>query len=128
VGRPLPGREFVVVTSHRELAGEGLEIAGSVAEAIEIAAAAGDDEPFVAGGARIYREALERDLVDRLYLTRIHGAFAGDTRFPPFEEGNWRAISSEDHPADPAKDLPAFAFVVFERRTAKGNGSTDPEY
>jgi len=126
VGRPLPGREFVVVTRRGELAEQGLEIARSVAEAIEIARKAGDDEPFVAGGAGIYREALEQGLVDRVYLTRIERDFDGDTRFPPFDETLWTLIESESHPAEPESDLPAFSFLTYERRAAPTGCSRSP--
>ena len=57
VGRPLPGRTFVVVSRS---VGLGVPTAATVAEAIARAHEAGDDEPFVAGGTGIYREALER--------------------------------------------------------------------
>ncbi|KAB2960127.1 MAG: dihydrofolate reductase [Thermoanaerobaculia bacterium] len=116
VGRPLPGRTFVVVTSRPDYAAPGATVVRSLAEAIRLARAAGDDEPFVAGGAGIYREALERGLVDRLYLTRIHRAYAGDTRFPAWDESAWRVVEEERHVAEAQGDRPAFDFVVLERR------------
>lgn len=115
VGRPLPGRTFIVVTSRAGDAALGAGAAPSVAEAIRLARQAGDEEPFVAGGAGIYREALERDLVDRLHLTRIHRSYEGDTRFPQLDESRWRLVERENHPADAATDRPAFDFLVFER-------------
>lgn len=115
IGRPLTGRSFVVVTRQPERVGAGNATAGSVAEAIRLALAAGDDEPFVAGGAGVYREALEGDLVDRLLLTRIHRRYAGDTHFPPFDESRWRLVARQSHPADEAAGLPAFDFDVLER-------------
>lgn len=116
IGRPLPGRTFVVVTRRPERVAAGCATAGSVAAAIRLALAAGDDEPFIAGGAGVYREALERDLVDRLVLTRIHRRYAGDTHFPPYDESRWRLVTRESHPADAAAGRPAFDFDVLERR------------
>jgi dihydrofolate reductase len=115
VGKPLPGRTFIVVTSRGAESGLGPGAARSVAEAIRWAQESGDEEPFVAGGARIYREALERDLVDRLHLTRIHRSYEGDTRFPDFDVSGWRVVESESHPADAAANRPGFDFLVYER-------------
>jgi len=120
VKRPLPGRAMVVVTSRGDYRAEGAVIASSVEEAIRVALATGDPEPFVAGGAGIYREALERDLVDRLYLTRIHRAYDGDTRFPAWDEARFRVVDEERHAADPESGRPAFDFVDLERRLPPG--------
>jgi dihydrofolate reductase len=84
LGRPLPGRVSVVV-SREPRAGDGAVIyqpsvpaALSVARAIE--AFAGRDEVFVIGGTQIYTEALPH--VDRIQLTRVHGAVDGDAYLP----------------------------------------------
>lgn len=115
IGRPLPDRTFVVVTRHAGEPRPGLVFVRSVAAAIRHAVAAGDDEPFVAGGGGIFREALAQDLVDRIYLTAIHRDYAGDARFPEFDASRWRRVAIERHPADPAAQRPAFDFVDYER-------------
>jgi dihydrofolate reductase len=112
VGRPLPGRTVVVVSRGRPELPAGVRRAGTLDEAIAIAAAAGDPEPFVAGGAEIYRLALPR--ADRLYLTRVHARPEGDTVFPPFDEAAWREVFREDRPAD-AEHRYALSFLVYER-------------
>jgi dihydrofolate reductase len=112
VGRPLPGRTMVVVTRSRTFAPAGVIVVHSVEEALE--AAAGDDEPFVGGGAYIYRLALARDLVDRIYLTRIHAEVEGDTFFPEFDLENWKLISEERHEPDEKNEFP-YSFLVYER-------------
>lgn len=122
VGRPLPDRTFVVVTGRPGYAAPGARVVRSLAEGIRLAREAGDEEPFVAGGAGIYREALERGLVDRLYLTRIRRAYEGDTRFPSFDESLWRVVELERHAAEAEGDRPAFDFVVLERGRAPQGG------
>lgn len=114
VGKPLPDRTFVVVSRRSEPARPGVVWVRSVDEGIRLAQERGDDEPFVAGGTGIFREALERDLVDRVHLTRIHRAYDGDAFFPAFDELRWRLVSHEEHRPDPAHDRPAFTFLDFE--------------
>jgi dihydrofolate reductase len=75
LGRCLPGRTNVVVTSSDRFADSGAVIVRSFSEAVEIAAS--DSEPFVIGGARIFEAA--RPLVDRIYLTRVLIDVEGDT-------------------------------------------------
>jgi len=116
IGRPLPDRHFVVVTRGELPALPGVTAVRSVEAGIRFALAAGDDEPFVAGGTGIFREALERDLVDRIHLTRIHRDYDGDAIFPPFDESRFREVAHEAHAADPSSDRPAFDFVIYERR------------
>ena len=65
------------------------------------------------GGAQIYAEALP--LARRFYLTRVFRAYEGDTKFPAWDENEWRPVSSESFPC--GKDYPwPFAFELYERR------------
>jgi dihydrofolate reductase len=121
LGKPLAGRTFIVVTNRAGYEAPGATIVATLDEGIALAQSAGDPEPFVAGGSGIFREALERDRVDQIQLTRIHRAYEGDTRFPEFDESRWRLAAREEHAADPANDRPAFDFLVFER-TAPASG------
>ncbi|HZI02759.1 MAG TPA: dihydrofolate reductase, partial [Archangium sp.] len=66
IGRPLPGRTTVVVTRQRDYAPEGVQVAHSLEQALELARG---DEVFIAGGADLYQQAMAH--VRRLYLTRI---------------------------------------------------------
>jgi len=111
VGKPLPGRDMVVVTRSRRFAAEGVRVAHSVEKALELAAA--DDQPFIGGGAQIYRIALARNLVDRIYLTRIHTEIEGDTRFPEIDFEEWELTSEEHHEADEKNEF-AYSFLVYE--------------
>jgi len=116
IGRPLPDRTFVVVTRSPGEPRPGVMFVRSIDEGVAAARTAGDPQPFVAGGSGIFREALERGLVDRLELTRLHRSYEGDARFPGFDEGGWKLVAREVHPADPAADLPAFEFQTYLRR------------
>ena len=111
---PLPGRIPVVVTRRAGLP-PGVLQAATVGAALAMAVRAGDDEPFVGGGAEIFRLALAEDRIDRLYLTRIHQAFDGDTWFPAYEESRFRLVAREDHSFAEGHPYP-FSFLDFERR------------
>jgi dihydrofolate reductase len=113
VGKPLPGRTMVVVTRSRDLEADGATIVHSLNEALEVAR--GDDEPFIGGGAHIYRMALENDLVNRLYITRVHAKVEGDTFFPDIDLDDWELVSEEHHEADERNEFP-YSFLVYERR------------
>jgi len=117
VGKPLAGRTMVVVTRSRHFAPEGVQVAHSLEEALDIAR--NDDEPFIGGGAHIYRMALARDLVDRIYLTRIHAEVEGDTFFPNFNIDKWELVSEEHHEADERNQYP-YSFLVYERKRQVG--------
>ena len=110
VGKPLPGRRNIVITRDPGREFPGAWAVGSLAEALRLAA--GDEEVFVIGGGEIYRQALP--IADRLYLTQVDAEVSGDTYFPEWNLAEWRLISEELYPADPAHQFP-FAIRVYER-------------
>jgi dihydrofolate reductase len=112
LGKPLPGRTMVIVTRSRQIAPEGATVVGSLEQALELTAA--DDEPFICGGAQIYRLALAGDLVDRIYLTRIHADVEGDTFLPEIDFADWELISDEDYETDEKNEYP-YSFLIYER-------------
>jgi dihydrofolate reductase len=109
IGRPLPGRKTIVVTRQRDYAPEGVRVAHSLEQALELAR--GEDEVFIAGGADLYRQSLEQ--VRRLYLTRLEREYAGDTFFPELDLSHWRLLAEEHHPATATE--PPFSFLTYER-------------
>lgn len=115
IGRkPLPGRRNIVLTRDPSYRPAGAEVAGSLDDALRRAGNA--DEVFVAGGEAVFRAALA--VADRLYITVVHIRVEGDTRFPAFDESDWRLIEDERHDAD-ARHAHSFSFRTFERRSAR---------
>jgi dihydrofolate reductase len=98
IGRPLPGRETIVVSRQVGYRAEGARVARSLAEALALAADAG--EVFICGGGQLYAEALPR--ADRLYLTELARTVAGDTFFPELPPGQFREVAREESPGEPA--------------------------
>jgi dihydrofolate reductase len=86
--RPLPGRSNIVVTRARAYRADGATVVNSFDDAVSAAMRETPEEIAVLGGAQIYVEALAR--ADRIYLTRVHAAFAGDVFFPALDPGQWR--------------------------------------
>ncbi len=66
----------------------------SIEEAISVAKEKESEEVFIIGGAQIFQQAIEKGMVDRLYLTRVEGDFACDTFFPDYSEFK-KGISEE---------------------------------
>jgi dihydrofolate reductase len=118
IGRPLPGREVVVVTRNRDFEAEGVHVAWSLDEAVRVAEAFAlrlqSDEIIIAGGGEIYAEAL--GIARRLYLTEVALEPEGDTHFPPLGP-EWREISRLDVKAGP-KDSADMVFIRLEREGA----------
>jgi dihydrofolate reductase len=110
IGKPLPNRENVVVTTNRDYVAPGCRVVGSVEEALKLHQK--DGEVFVIGGARVFKEAL--DYADRVYLTQIMSDFNGDTFFPKLEPTVWRTVSREAHAADD-KNPYSYEFLILER-------------
>ena len=108
LGKPLPGRENIVISRKPGFEAPGASLASSVEGAIALCA--GEPVAFVIGGAEIYAAALP--LADGLVLTEIQREFEGDTRFPEWNHGEWRETQRE---ARTAKDGMRFDFVLYER-------------
>ena len=86
MGKPLPNRTNIIVTRQKGLSIEGCLIFNTLKEAIDKANAL-DDNPFIIGGAEIYKMAMP--FVDRMLLTHVEFEEDGDAYFPEFNTNNW---------------------------------------
>lgn len=116
IGKPLPGRNNIVVTRDAGFRVAGTDRAASIDEALDIArrkaAERGVDEIMVIGGAEIF--ALTLPLADRIYLTRIHARPDGDVTFPEPDRNIWREVSRSPVAPDPRDDAAA-TLLILER-------------
>jgi len=119
IGKPLPGRETVVLTRDADFSVPGVQAVESfdtaMAVADTIAARMGANEIVVAGGGEVY--ALALPYASKLYLTRVEAEPEGDAVFPGFDPSAFRETLHEEHPAGP-DDEHAFAFIDLERRAS----------
>jgi dihydrofolate reductase len=118
IGRPLPGRTNIVLTSNREFSAQGATIVSSLDEAISVAEKVslktGVDEAFVIGGAAIYKAALP--FAQRFHLTRVHAVVKGDTSLLGFEESDWVEESREDFVKSETNEFD-FSICVLNKRS-----------
>lgn len=105
IGRPLPKRRTIVVTSGTI---EGMETATSLEGALAMA----QRPVFLVGGAAIYAQGMR--LADTIYLTRVHAAPDGDTYFPVIDETVFRCVAREEGVRGPS-DEHDFTFLTYRR-------------
>jgi dihydrofolate reductase len=86
-GAPLPGRRNIVVSRTGAVSGTGREVVSTIEDAI-ILARATDPDPYVVGGAEIFR--LAYPFATRLLITEIDFDCEGDTFFPAFDLSEWK--------------------------------------
>lgn len=97
-GKPLNGRLNIVISRQADWYSEGVQKAASLDEAIAIAAAHHYKESFIIGGGELYAASLP--LAHTIYLTRVETVIDGDTFFPAINEGQWKMVMEDAHPAD----------------------------
>ena len=117
IGKPLPGRNNIVVTRQSGYAAQGVVVCASLAEALERAqaiAAQGDaDEVMIGGGAEIYREAIT--LADRLIITHVAISPVGDATFPAIDPAVWEITRRHDI-VRAERDSAEFTVLTYARR------------
>ena len=112
IGRPLPGRENIVITRNPEFLCEGCTVLNSVEALLEFSRQ-NADEIFVIGGAEIFKLILP--YADKLYLTRIYDEFEGDTFFPELQMEDWSLLSQEKGIKD-EKNPYDYEFEIYKRK------------
>jgi len=111
IGRPLPGRQNIVVTRDPNYRREGIDVVHDVDAALR--AAGGAPEIMVIGGAELFRLLLPR--AGRLHLTRVRADVAGDVMWPALDEREWQVVQREEYAAD-ERHAHSMTFEVWEKR------------
>lgn len=112
IGRALPRRRNLVLSRDPGFAADGCERVASLDDAKQIAAAYGAAQLMVIGGAQVY--ALAMPQMQRMYITRIHAHYGGDTFFPAVDWSQWQLVEREDHDAENGT-TPAHSFMEWRR-------------
>jgi dihydrofolate reductase len=111
IGRPLPGRENIVLSLDTGYRAEGCTVMHSLEEVY--AYLKERDEIIFMGGADVYAQVL--DVADRIYLTEVHAGVAGDTLFPRFDRSAWKETEREDFSADDRNEFD-YSFVTLQKK------------
>jgi dihydrofolate reductase len=74
IGKPLSGRENVILTTNKDYKADGCFIYNNMDE-------------FIIGGGEIYKLFFPH--IDRLYITLVEGEYVGDTTFPHYSDDLW---------------------------------------
>lgn len=111
IGRVLPNRINIIVTRNPEFSFEGAIIAHSLEDALARAQGkTGDDEVFIFGGGQLFKESIEKGLVDRIYLTLVKGDYGADTFFPDYSAFT-KVVEKEEKNADGYQ----YTFLTLEK-------------
>lgn len=111
IGRVLPNRTNIIVTRDRDFKFDEAAVAHSLEEALEMAQMGnGSEEVFIFGGGQLFKESLEKGLVDRLYLTVVKGDYNADTFFPDYSAFT-KVIEKEERNTDGHQ----YTFLTLEK-------------
>jgi dihydrofolate reductase len=117
IGKPLDGRDNIVVTRQARFSPPGVHVAASVGEALalgqKLATGRGAEEVMIIGGADIFAATMPD--TERIYLTLVHGAPAGDIRIALPDPRDWQETAREAMPRTPQDQFPA-DFIVLDRK------------
>ena len=115
IGRPLPGRENIVITRNPDWNAEGVHAVPSLEEALQLADSVAERENvaeiMVIGGAQIYRQAMP--VAARLYVTEVGAEVPGDAFFPEIGS-EWQEVSRDCYPAS-ERDEYNYCLVQYDR-------------
>jgi dihydrofolate reductase len=103
----LPGTAQIVLSrSKSDFDVETAHHASDVDSAVAVAESLGAERAYVIGGGGIYD--LFQAVLDRMVLSRVHGEYEGDTRFPEWDADEWALVDTEEYDR--------FTLEVWERR------------
>ena len=111
--RPLPNRVNIIVTRQENYTARECKVVNSIESALDVARKNQESEAFIIGGGEIYQLALTKNLVDKIYLTRIHNEYEGDTFFKKLSS-QWREKSRIKYSAD-EKHPYVYSFITLEK-------------
>jgi dihydrofolate reductase len=95
IGRPLPGRQNIIVSRNTGFVAAGAEVTDSLTNAVDLSEA---EEVMVIGGGQLYVRALP--LARRMILTLIDIEPRADTWFPRWQDDQWEQTREQLFGAD----------------------------
>jgi dihydrofolate reductase len=111
IGKPLPGRQNIVVTRNQNFKAEGVSVVNSLQQAL---LSSNGGEKFVIGGAKLFEAALP--LADKIYMTLIHHSFQGDVYFPQINLKHDLNITEKIDAQSPPPNSFSYSFLTADIR------------
>lgn len=111
IGRPLPGRQNIVITRDTSWHADGITIIHDVEDLVSVLDDPDANEVMIIGGAQIYNALIDK--ADRLYITEVDLDVDGDAFFPKLKKDEWTQVSCDPHPAQDSQ--PSYSFIMYER-------------
>lgn len=108
--RPLPNRRNIVVTHDPTFAPQGVEVAHSIQEALQLVSE--ETNAFVIGGANLYEQFMP--YANRLYVTWVYRDYNADAYFPAIDATQFRQINISQCLHDDQSALD-YAFAIYDR-------------
>lgn len=94
-GKPLPGRDNIVLTRDETFAREGVAVCRSLKDLFGLLAVLRDEDVFIIGGEQIYRQLMP--YCARAYITRWDAAAEADAFVPDFDtESGWQLAEQSE--------------------------------
>lgn len=115
--KPLPNRVNIVITSDHTLVVPQGHVCSSIQASLDLCRELYKDKKiFVIGGASIYRQFLEKGLIDEMFISHVHDDTEGDVYFPNvFTNGEWEVVD-ETIPRDTSKDDKNYSVIIYKRK------------
>ena len=111
IGRPLPGRENIILTKNKNYFAEGCIVKNTIDEVFSYCQKV--PELMIMGGAALYEQTLHK--AKRLYITEVNATTDGDVFFPEFDRNQWLEISRNSFEAGENDDFD-YIFMILERK------------
>ena len=112
--KELPGRINIVITTSKEWKRESVTVVHTIEEGVQKAEETDCKEIFIIGGGEIFKQSM--NIVNRIYLTRVHTTIENGTAFyPEFDKNQWQLVSEDPHPADEKHQF-AYTFQLWEKQ------------
>jgi dihydrofolate reductase len=87
IGKPLPGRQSIIITKNQSYYPQGCLISNSIEHALSIARDDNESEAFIIGGGEVFSQSIE--LANRMYLTIVNATTDCDVYFPEYRHEDW---------------------------------------
>ncbi len=129
IGKPLPGRTNIVLTSDKSWHAGGVLVGHSLEEVLRLAGesakASGAGEIAIIGGSTLFRETLPH--AAKIELTEVHASPDGDVLFPEYDRKAFRETRREG-PMQGEKDQYPYSVVTLERAGANAQHASDERH